>query len=129
MFSVTGRLSDKSFKKTGVSEKGAWKAITFLIEKTRKGKPIKIPITARGKWADLIETIPVREKITVHFYIDGVKGNDRYYTNCVATEIEKFVPKKKFQFGVPSVGDDVYDISKDNTLGKEIDLFNAQGQA
>jgi len=49
MFIVTGKLSNKSNIKTGVSEKGAWKIINFLIEKTRKRKPIKIPITAKEK--------------------------------------------------------------------------------
>ena len=64
MFTVSGILSDKSLVKTGVSEHGAWKITQFLIEKTRRKKKIKIPITAKGALANKIDTIAIGERLT-----------------------------------------------------------------
>jgi hypothetical protein len=114
MFIVTGKLSNKSNIKTGVSEKGAWKIINFLIEKTRKRKPIKIPITAKGKLAEKIESIALGEKIVVKFYIEGKKYNDKYFTDCVAIDIDKYVPKSKVLYG--NVRDNDFEFTKDNNL-------------
>lgn len=108
MFVVSGKLSDKSLIKSGVSEKGAWRVIVFLIEKTRKRKPIKIPIVAKGKLAEKIDGIMVGEKLTVRFFIEGKKFNDRYYTDCIAIEIEKYTPKAKYQYGQVMVNDQVF---------------------
>lgn len=117
MFVVTGKLSDKSFVRTGVSEKGAWKIIHFLIEKTRRRKVIKIPLMAKGKLAEKIEGIAVGEKIVVHFFIEGKKYNEKYFTDCVATEIDKFVPKSKIKYD--------FDIkTSDFEFEKDINLFN-----
>jgi hypothetical protein len=122
MFTVTGKLSNKSLIKSGVSEVGAWKIVVFIIEKTRNRKPIKIPFTAKGKLAIKIDDIPIGEKITVDFYIEGKKYNERYYTDCVATSVDKYVPKKKYVHGQVSFGDDVF---SDNSefLGRDIHLF------
>ena len=108
MFTVTGKLSDKSLVKSGVSEKGAWKIIVFLIEKTRKRKAIKIPITAKGKLAERIDNIAIGEKLTVRFFIEGNKYNDKYFTNCIAIEIDKYVPKKTFEHGQVTFGNEVF---------------------
>jgi hypothetical protein len=114
MFSVIGRLSNKSYIKTGVSEKGAWKIISFLIQKTRKRKPIKIPIIAKGKLAEKIESIAIGEKLLIQFYIEGKKFNNKYYTDCIATEIDKYVPKSKIFVGQHK--DDDFEFTKDNNL-------------
>ena len=118
MFIVTGKLSDKSIMKTGVSEKGIWKIMTFLIEKTRKRKPLKIPFTAKGKLADKINDIAIGEKITIRFFIEGKKYNDKYFTDCVAIEIDKFVSKPKYQvsFGEQVYNEQTCEFVKDNNL-------------
>jgi hypothetical protein len=116
MFIVNGKLSDKSFVKTGVSENGAWKIIHFLIEKTRKRKPIKIPLVAKGKLAEKIESIALGEKIVVNFFIEGRKHNDRYFTNCVATEIDKYVRKSRYKY---EYKDSDFEFNKDYNLFNE----------
>lgn len=117
MFVVTGKLSDKSFIRTGVSEKGAWKIIHFLIEKTRKRKIIKIPLIARGKLAEKLDGISVGEKVVINFFIEGKKYNDKYFTDCIATDIDKFVPKSRVRFD-PNIKDSDFEFNKD------INLFN-----
>ena len=114
MFVVTGKLSNKSIIKAGVSEKGSWKIINFLIQKTRNRKPIKIPIIAKGKLAEKIDSIPLGEKVVVRFFIEGKKFNDKYYTDCIATDIEKFVSKTKIMLGMHK--DEDFEFTKDNTL-------------
>lgn len=127
MFTVTGKLSDKSLVKSGVSEKGAWRIIVFLIEKTRKRKVIKIPITAKGKLAERIDNIAIGEKLTVRFFIEGNKYNDKYFTNCIAIEIDKYVPKKIFEHGQVTFGNEVFD---ENQMEFKDDrhLFNSDVQ-
>jgi len=119
MFTVVGRLSNKSLVKSGVSENGAWRIIQFLVEKTRRGKQIKIPITAKGKLAELIDGIALREKITVRFFIEGKEYKGKYYTDCVAIEIEKYTPKAKFQYA-SSIGKEPteldFELTQDNHL-------------
>lgn len=114
MFIVRGKLSSKSDIKTGVSENGSWKIITFLLEKTRRKKPIKIPITAKGKLAEKIESIALGEKLVVNFFIEGKKHNDRYFTNCIATDIDKYVPKSKVLYGKTNEND--FEFIKDTNL-------------
>ena len=114
MFVVTGKLSNKSIVKTGVSEKGSWKIINFLIQKTRKNKPIKIPIIAKGKLAEKIDSIALGEKVVVRFFIEGKKYNDKYFTDCIAIDIDKFVPKSKIISGMYKDND--FEFLKDNTL-------------
>jgi hypothetical protein len=123
MFVTTGKLSAKSLIKEGVSEKGAWKVIMFLLEKTRKRKPIKIPIIAKGKLASLIDSTMIGEKITVKFYIEGKKFNEKYFTDCVAIEVEKYVPKAKYEHGHVSFNGEVLD-ERHDILKEDNNLFN-----
>ena len=125
MFTVTGKLSNKSMMKTGVTEKGTWRVINFCIEKTRRRKPIKIPITAKGGLAEKIESIAIGEKITIRFFIEGKKYNDRYLTDCIAMEVEKYVPKAKYgqvSFGEQTLNENEFEFSKDNSLFNQKDI-------
>jgi hypothetical protein len=122
MFTVTGKLSNKSVLKTGVSEHGTWRVLNFCIEKTRKRKPIKIPITAKGSLAAKINDIAIGEKIRVTFFIEGKKHNDRYITDCVAIDVEKHVRKSK-HFGQESF----HDLAKEEQryeFTRDYSLFN-----
>jgi hypothetical protein len=93
---ITGRFVSKSLIKSGESEFGKWKIINFLIEKTYNKKKYKIYFVAKGKWADFVETIPVKERITIH-YIPECKeyAPNKWATDLKAIEIEKYVPAKK----------------------------------
>ena len=122
MFTVSGILSDKSLVKSGVSEKGTWKIITFLIEKTRMKKKIKIPIIAKGKLADRIDGIAIGERLTIRFYIKGNQYNDKYFTDCIAIEIDKFISKKKWEHGAVSFGNEVFE-DKNDELKQDSHLF------
>jgi len=96
MFFVTGKLSDKAFIKTGTSDYGKWTVIQFLITKKRKGKTIKIPITAKGKLAEKLDNFVVGEKLRIEFFIEGKEYNSKFYTECYAISIEKYVKKQYF---------------------------------
>lgn len=96
MFFVTGKIVSKSLVKSGVSEKGAWKMITFLIEKTKHKKKIKIPFVAKGKLAEKVSEIVLGQRITIQFYIFGREHGGNYYPNVVATDVEKYVKKPKY---------------------------------
>jgi hypothetical protein len=125
MFVVTGKLSNKSLVKSGVSEHGAWKIVVFIIEKTRNKKPIKIPLTAKGKLAIKVDDIPIGEKITVEFFIEGKKYNDKYFTDCIATNVDKYVPKKKYIHGQVSMGNEVFSDDSE-LLDTDIHLFREE---
>ena len=125
MFVVTGKLSNKSLVKSGVSDNGAWKIVMFLIEKTRNRKPIKIPLIAKGKLADKLDDIPIGERLKVQFFIEGKPYNGKYYTDCIATDIDKFVPKKKWVHGQASFGNEAFD-DKSQDLNKDIHLFQQE---
>ena len=105
--------------KTGVSEKGTWRVINFCVEKTRRRKPIKIPIVAKGGLADKINEIALGEKITVKFFIEGKKYNDRYLTDCIALDVEKYVRRAKYgqtTFGDETYNENQFEFNKDNSL-------------
>ena len=125
MFTVRGKLSNKSLVKSGVSERGTWQIIQFLIEKTKNKKPIFIPVIAKGKLADKIDETPIGEKIKVEFYIEGKPYNGKYFTDCIATSIEKYVPKKKWIHGQVTFGNEVFDDTSLH-LEKELHLFKAE---
>lgn len=127
MFVVTGKLSNKSLIKSGISENGAWKIMMFLVEKTRNRKSIKIPIIAKGKLADKIDSVPIGERIKVDFYIEGKPYNGKYFTDCIATSIEKYVPKKKWIHGQVTFGNEVYEDGSEN-LGTDIHLFKEENK-
>lgn len=125
MFATSGILTNKSLVKSGVSENGTWKILSFLIKKTKFKKPILIPLIAKGKLAEKLDGIQIGEKIRVEFYIDGQKYNEKYYPNCIATDIEKYIPKKKFQYGQVSYDNEVFDDGKDN-LTLDLHLFKEE---
>lgn len=123
MFVVTGKLSGKSVVKYGQSEKGSWKIIQFLIKKTRNRKLENIPFTAKGRLAEKIDSIALGEKVTIKFFIEGNKYNDKYFTNCIATEIDKYIKKEKYKYGSVSFGNEVYEDKSDYLL-IDNNLFN-----
>jgi hypothetical protein len=125
MFIVTGKLSGKSVVKSGQSENGTWRIIQFLIKKTRNKKLENIPFTAKGKLAEKIDGILLGERITIRFFIEGSKYGDKYFTNCIATEVEKYVKKDKYKYGSVSFGNDLYNDETENLL-KDNNLFNQQ---
>jgi hypothetical protein len=127
MFVVTGKLSNKSLIKSGISENGAWKIMMFLVEKTRNRKPIFIPIIAKGKLADKIDGVPIGERIKVDFYIEGKPYNGKYFTDCIATNIDKYIPKKKWIHGQVTFGDETFSDGSEN-LGTDIHLFKEENK-
>lgn len=121
MFTVTGKLSNKAVLKTGVNEHGSWKVLNFCLEKTRKRKPIKIPFTAKGALAEKINQIALGEKVVITFFIEGKKYKDKYFTDCIVTEVEKYV--KKAKYGQVTYGDKTYN-DAEYEFQKESSLFN-----
>ena len=50
---------------------------------------------AKGKRAKFIESVPVKERLTVHYVIDSKEYRpQKWATDLVAIEIEKYVPRK-----------------------------------
>ncbi len=93
MNKITGRLIHKSLIKKGQGQFGEWKIVEFMIEKSFQKKKYKALFAAKGKWADFIEQVPVKEKITVHYIIDSKEFKGRWFTDLRAIEIEKYVKK------------------------------------
>lgn len=128
MFVTSGKLSGKSIIKTGRYENGTWKVIQFLIKKTRNRKAVNIPFTAKGKLAEKIESIALGEKITVRFFVEGSKYGDKYYTNCIAIEVDKYIKKDKYQYGSVGFGDETYE-DKNDYLQIDNNLFNQKNES
>jgi hypothetical protein len=94
MQKITGRLIHKSLVKSGKSEFGDWKIINFVIEKTFQKKKYKALFVAKGKWANFVDAIAYKERITVHFVIDSKEyAPSKWGTDLRAIEIEKYVSK------------------------------------
>lgn len=95
MLKLNGKLISKSLIKSGVSERGAWKLIEFVIQRTYNKKKITIAFTAIGKITELINSIEMKERITVTFIPDchySAKHN-KHFTELKAIEVEKYVKK------------------------------------
>ncbi len=79
MNKITGRLIHKSIVKKGSGQFGEWRITEFMIEKSYKKKKYKALFTAKGKWSDFIETVPYKEKITIHYLIESKEYKSRWF--------------------------------------------------
>ena len=61
---VNGKLVSKSLIKSGKSERGEWRIIEFVIQRTYNKKKIKVAFIASGKNADLVNNIEYNERIS-----------------------------------------------------------------
>jgi hypothetical protein len=94
MQKIIGRMVHKSLVKSGKSEFGDWKIINFVIEKTFKKKKYKALFVAKGKWADFVDAIAYKERITVYYVIDSKEyAPSKWGTDLRVVEVEKHVPK------------------------------------
>ncbi|HWY13071.1 MAG TPA: DUF3127 domain-containing protein [Bacteroidia bacterium] len=126
MFKVIGKLVGKSLIKEGVSGEGrAWKIVQFLIEKTKNKKLIKIPFIAKGKLAEKVETIPYGERIKIEFFIKGSEYNKKWFTDAIATDVDKFVSKKKYEHGSVSYNNEAFN-NADDFLNTDLQLFSKE---
>lgn len=81
--------------KFGHNDFGEWKIINFVLQKTFQKKKYYMLFVAKGKRAKFIESVPIKERLTVHYIIDSKEYKpQKWATDLVATEIEKYVPKK-----------------------------------
>lgn len=120
MLKLSGQLVSKSLIKSGVGEFGEWKIIQFAIKKTYNKKKIIIVFTAKGKNADLINSIEFKEKITVRFIADCkyIEKYNRYFTELKAIDVQKFVPQKNqdVYFNGNRLNDDDYELKMNNEI-------------
>lgn len=120
MLDVSGVLVSKSVIKEGVSAHGAWRLIEFVIERTFCKKKYKIAFTTIGKRADLINETSLKERITVSFIPSCAYSEkyNRYFTELKAINVEKYIPKKKFnvRFDGEVVNSSEFELKKDNQL-------------
>jgi hypothetical protein len=116
MLSISGRIVNKSTLKSGDGEFGKWKIIQFVIAKTYAKKKVKIAFTAKGKWADFIDSVPKNEKIRIEFIPDCFysEKNSRYFTELRVISVEKWMPRKYFNSEVLNPVD--LEITKDLQL-------------
>lgn len=95
MQKISGTLIFKSTVKTGVNDFGSWSIINFVLQKTFQKKKYYMLFVAKGKRARFIESVPIKERLTVHYIIDSKEYKpQKWATDLIATEIEKYVPKK-----------------------------------
>lgn len=94
MQKISGTLIFKSLMKYGTNDFGEWKIINFVLQKTFQKKKYYMLFVAKGKRAKFIESVPIKERLTVHYVIDSKEYKpQKWATDLVATEIEKYVPK------------------------------------
>jgi hypothetical protein len=99
MFTVSGKLLSKTLIKSGVGQHGEWKILEFAIQRTYCKKKITIAFTAKGKWADLVNNIDYKERITVEFVpnVFFSEKHNRYFTELKVITVEKYVSKKRIE--------------------------------
>lgn len=95
MQKISGRLIFKSLMKYGTNDFGEWKIINFVLQKTFQKKKYNMLFVAKGRRAKFIESVPLKEKLTVEYVIDSKEYKpQKWATDLVAVEVEKYVPKK-----------------------------------
>jgi hypothetical protein len=93
MQKITGRLIFKSLMKVGTNEFGEWKIVNFVLQKTFQKKKYNMLFVAKGKRAKFIESVPYKERLTVHYVIDSKEYKpSKWATDLIAVEIEKYAP-------------------------------------
>lgn len=121
MLRIIGKLSDKSLFREGVSEHGKWRIVKFIIEKTRQRKKIKIVFTAKGRLADLVFSIPLKEKLDIHFFPDCKEANGNWYTELQVISVEKYIPLSKQHYIMDG---DHLTIAPELALKTDLQLFD-----
>lgn len=120
MFTVNGRLISKSLLKEGVGEHGEWKIIEFVIQRSFNKKKIKLAFTTGGKRAELVNSIPYKEKITVTFIPSCYysEKHNKHFVELKAIEVDKYVPKKRVDvfYDGERLNESDYHLKKDNQL-------------
>ncbi len=120
MFKVNGRLVSKSLIKSGVSERGAWQIIEFVITRTFNKKKYKLAFTAFGKKADLVNNIEYKERITVTFVPDCFfsEKHTKHFTELKVIDVEKYVKKKMYDinFNGEKLNQSDYELKLTNEL-------------
>lgn len=84
---ITGKLIQKLPIQTGVSQRGEWQKLDFIIE-TIEQYPKKICATAWRDTVDLINKINIGDTIIMSFSIESREYNGKWYTNIQAYRIE-----------------------------------------
>lgn len=120
MLRIIGKLEGKSLIHEGVSEHGAWHIVRFFVEKTFRKKKIKIVFIAKGKLANLVFNIPLKEKIDIRFFPNCKEVNTKWYTELQAISVEKYVPLNH-QY-ITTVNNEVK-YSPNFELGNDLQLF------
>ncbi len=118
MLKITGRLAGKSLIRKGVSSWGEWDLIEYIITKQHQKKKIKIIFVAIGRLARVINDMPINERITTWFYPKCREYKGKWYTSLTATEIQKYVNRKKLmeRMNGGSAGSPAPDNLTDNQL-------------
>lgn len=100
MFTTKGKLVAKSLYRSGLTPNGAWKAVEFLIEKTRKGEKYKTPFIAKGRLAERVMNMNINDRIEIEFWISGWHSDksNRWFPNLNVIDVRKWVKKPKYEF-------------------------------
>ncbi len=108
----------KSLIKSGTNEWGAWRIVEFIIERTYMKKKLQILFVARGKWATFIETVPIKERISVEYIPELKQYGTKRFQDLKATNIEKYVKRKTaaVYFGGELVNKSDFEINPDLSL-------------
>lgn len=122
MLELNGRLKHKSLIKEGTSEYGKWRVVQFTIEKTHLGEKKLIPFTAKGKWAEFIDSTPIKERIRIHFVPESFFSTktNRFYVELRVLRVEKYVPKQRYNFSVD--GESYMQQDVDKTIKPDLQL-------
>lgn len=85
---ITGRMIQLTPEKRGEGRNGQWVSGGFVIE-TNEQYPKKIAFTVWGEdRLNIVKNIPLNSTINVVFGIESREYNERWYTDCRATQIQ-----------------------------------------
>ena len=97
---ITGRISVVEAMRTIQKSEGSFSATVIVLKKKMRKKFRNIAFNCYGRVADEAVKFMQNDKVSIEFLIDSkhyshAKGSG-WNTNLQATEIERFVPKPKF---------------------------------
>ena len=96
MLKVTGKIHLKYKMITGVSAKGAYRLIEFVVYKQYNGDKIPLLFVAHGNMADKVEAMPMKKKVVIQFLPKCTEKNGKWYTDLKVLDIQDWTKKEPY---------------------------------
>jgi len=128
MLTISGRIKSKNILKSGVSEKGEWKIIEFSIAKQYNEEQLQIAFVALGKVAEIVDTMPLKRKVTINFLPKCKMFNNKWYTELKVLTIEDWKKKEPYNPHTPYPNTDTRTVAEVKVAPKEGEQLQIGGE-